>query len=613
PSSYGIVNLYAIFGGACLLSLFALSGAFNGGRDQPFGEQCRQSMAVLACIAIIGSGTWYISTSLQHVSHMLDTLLADFMSGSHYRDTIGAGHAIRIAHQRDVKLSRRVVATLSGSRSPVYLRTQVMTRYQNRRWTPALALPPQPLRTRAPQESGHREVRLHVNLRGAVPLPYGAARVHVPEPLSCLQSTGGIVQCSPPSQLTSYTFASSQARVPIPYGIGFAQPVPDAAPSLSTLSQTLQQALSGPEAVFSQLRPIARRITGTDTPHALAAAQQIQQHFRQHFSYSLHVDLSPERDPIVDFVKHRRPAYCEYFASGMALMLRSLGIPARVAGGFLVWEYNSLLQQWIVRQRDAHAWVEVYDDMGQRWVGFDATPAFRQERFSRTGLAGFLHQSRAWAELQVRTGVKKIYQIDFIAWFMRLRQLKTRFGPAAVRGLVLAVLIVSAYWLWRRFFPSMYRWWKHLRWPVRRRPFHASEPLQAEAQQYFAHIAMLLQQWGVPILPTETLDEYLKRVSLQECEHDEDWPFIVLLTDFSHAYYQLRFRPWPVEPEARQFFLQARLRVIRQTTNQLQHYRLSLFGQVEGQPPFGVEGCDRIADWQSEIADNTGWPKGGAG
>lgn len=595
PSSYGIVNLYALFGGSCLLSLFALSGALNSGRDQPLRERCRQSLMVLSCIAIIGAGTWYISTSLQHVGQVLDALLADSISNSHYQGTIGVGDSLRIAHQRHVRLSRRVVATLSGSRSPVYLRTQVLTRYHHHRWTSPSAPPPQPLyihqharRSHATQDASHREVRLHVNLRGAVPLPYDVSRVHVPEPLSCLQTAGAIVQCSPSSQLTSYAYELAKPHVPVPFGIGFALPAPDPASSLSTTAQSLQHALTAPEAVLSQLRPLARRIAGTDTTRALVAAQKIQQYFRQHFAYSLHVELSPEGDPIVDFVRHRRPAYCEYFASGMALMLRALGIPARVVGGFLVWEYNALLQQWIVRQRDAHAWVEVYDDMGQRWVGFDATPAFRQERFLRTGLTGFWYQSRVWAELQARSVVKKLYQIDFMAWLMRLRQLKTWFGPTSGRDLMIVVLIAAAYGLWRRMHRSLRRWWQQWRWPMRRRPSHALDAGQAEAQQHFARLAMLLQRRGLAILPTETLAEYLERMSSRALTNADGpvWSspaasrgqlgvadpstFIDVLTDFSHAYHQLRFRPGSVETEARRALLQERLNAIRHALDQLQ-------------------------------------------
>jgi hypothetical protein len=367
--------------------------------------------------------------------------------------------------------------------------------------------------------------------------------------------------------LTSYAFESAKPDVPIPFGIGFAMHAPDPDASLSALAQSLQEALSGPEAVLSQLRPLARQITGAETSHALATAQKIQQHFRQHFSYSLDVKLSPELDPIVDFIRHRRPAYCEYFASGMALMLRALGIPARVVGGFLVREYNGWRQQWIVRQRDAHAWVEVYDDMGQRWIGFDATPAFRQEQFSHTGLAGFWDQSRAWTERQVRTVVKRLYQIDFIAGLIRLPQLQTGFVPIAGCSLMLAVLIASVYWLRCRLHRaihhcrSRHRGWQRWRWPGRRRPSSISEAVRAEAQQHFARLAALLQRRGTPILPTETLEEYLDR-----CQNDQEGPstFIDLLTDFSHAYHSLRFRPGSAAPETRQLWWRENLLLIRQ-------------------------------------------------
>ncbi len=591
PSSYGIINLYALFGGACLLSLFVLSGAFYGGRDQPFRERCRQSLVILSCIATIGAGTWYVSMSIQHVGQVLDTLLADFMSGSHYRDAIGAGNSIRIAHQRQIRLSRRVVATLSGSQSPVYLRTQVLTQYQNHRWTPSSNIPPQPLSRgnqtgpdRVTQDIDHREVRLHVNLRGAVPLPYSSDQIHVPQPLSCLQTEGAIVQCMPSSQLTSYAFKTVEPGSHIPFGIGFALRASDRPSSRSILTQSLQDARGGPETVLSQLRPIARHIAGAEALHApLAAAQKIQQYFRQHFAYSLHVKLAPERDPIVDFIQHRRPAYCEYFASGMALMLRALGIPARVVGGFVVWEYNTLLQQWIVRQRDAHAWVEVYDDTGQRWIGFDATPAFRQAQFDRTGMVGFLDQSRAWIELQVRAVVKSLYQIDFIAWMIQLRQLRAGFGAMVGQSLLPILLLASAYWLWRRFRRAIALWWKQLKWPRRWRPRHRSDTIQAnavqaEALQHFDRLVTLLQQRGAPILPTETLEDYRQRMSLQDMARPDGptWAspplhiFLNLLADFNRAYNQLRFRPWPTEPEARQVFLQQRLLCLRRITDQLQ-------------------------------------------
>jgi hypothetical protein len=598
PSSHGIVNLYALFGGSCLLSLFVLSGALYHRRDQPFRERCWQTIMILSCIAIIGVGTWYISVSLQRIGDVIDALLADFIYGSPDEDRIGAGDSIHITHQRQVKPSRRVVATISGNRSPVYLRTQVMTQYHGHRWKPATSPSPQPLyrdqnggRARTQHHRGYREMRLHVNLQGAVPLPYNVANVHLPESLSCLQMPGDTVQCSPFSPLTSYSFERLEHPLPVPYGIGLALNTPASNASLSTMAPSLQQALNAPESVLSQLRPLARQIVGPDMPHTLVAAQQIQQHFRNYFTYSYQVELSPELDPIVDFVRHRRPAYCEYFASGMALMLRALGIPARIVGGFLVWEYNALMQQWIVRQRDAHAWVEVYDDLGQRWVGFDATPAFRQQQFARTGLVSFLDQSRDWVDLQIRLVIKTIYHIDYLAWIKHWRQPQKWLWPLTVRSLVLAGVIAAIYGLWRGVHRLLNRWYQNRRDPRHRR---TSEPLgaaQIEAQEHFAHLATLMHMHGLPISCTETLEEYVERIRTRDITKPDgpiwsspvrslhlrdqkasDVPptCIDLLTDFRHAYHQVRFHHAFDQPERCHAYLKERLMAIRSVMDQLQ-------------------------------------------
>jgi transglutaminase-like putative cysteine protease len=77
------------------------------------------------------------------------------------------------------------------------------------------------------------------------------------------------------------------------------------------------------------------------------------------FSYSLQpVPRDPTLDPVEDFVNHTRAGHCEYFASALALMLRSIGIPSRLALGFKGGEYDD--DHYNVRQMDAHAWVEAY-------------------------------------------------------------------------------------------------------------------------------------------------------------------------------------------------------------------------------------------------------------
>jgi transglutaminase-like putative cysteine protease len=115
------------------------------------------------------------------------------------------------------------------------------------------------------------------------------------------------------------------------------------------------------------------------TPYAAAAA--LQQWFRDTggFTYTSHPAIDAEA-PLVGFVAQTRAGYCQHFAGAMALMLRYLGIPARVAVGFSSGTYERKHHRWRVTDHDAHAWVEVWF-RGYGWLPFDPTPrAGRPER-----------------------------------------------------------------------------------------------------------------------------------------------------------------------------------------------------------------------------------------
>jgi len=89
------------------------------------------------------------------------------------------------------------------------------------------------------------------------------------------------------------------------------------------------------------------------------------------FRYSNHpLVISPA---LVGFVTQTRAGYCQYFAGAMTLMLRYLGIPARVAVGFAGGRFSPKGHAWLVTDRDAHAWVEVWFK-GYGWLPFDPTP-----------------------------------------------------------------------------------------------------------------------------------------------------------------------------------------------------------------------------------------------
>lgn len=110
----------------------------------------------------------------------------------------------------------------------------------------------------------------------------------------------------------------------------------------------------------------------------------IEQYLKK-FAYSL--DFKPAKnDPLAEFLFETREGHCEYFATAMAVMLRSIGIPARVVNGFQMGEYNDISGLWVVRESDAHSWVEVYFPQIDGWVEFDPTPAAGINDYSNGGL-----------------------------------------------------------------------------------------------------------------------------------------------------------------------------------------------------------------------------------
>ncbi|MFC1859590.1 transglutaminaseTgpA domain-containing protein [Thermodesulfobacteriota bacterium] len=111
-------------------------------------------------------------------------------------------------------------------------------------------------------------------------------------------------------------------------------------------------------------------------------------YFRENnFVYSLNPPLLG-RDTIDDFLFRTRKGYCEHYASAFAFLMRAANIPSRIVGGYLGGEINPFGNYLIVRQSDAHAWVEVWLS-GKGWVRIDPTSAVAPERVEH-GMAAAL-------------------------------------------------------------------------------------------------------------------------------------------------------------------------------------------------------------------------------
>ena len=133
---------------------------------------------------------------------------------------------------------------------------------------------------------------------------------------------------------------------------------------------------------YAAVRDLARQVAG-DAATPYAAVNRIESFLRRRYAYDEAPPyptslpdgaVSPaDRPPLVNFLMSSRRGFCQHFAGAMAVMLRSVGVPSRVAVGYGTGRYDAERSAWVVLDRDAHSWVEVWFP-GHGWLPFDPTP-----------------------------------------------------------------------------------------------------------------------------------------------------------------------------------------------------------------------------------------------
>jgi transglutaminase-like putative cysteine protease len=138
-----------------------------------------------------------------------------------------------------------------------------------------------------------------------------------------------------------------------------------------------------PDDIAQRLKDISSGIVGTETDE-FKKVVRIQDFFSTGFKYSLDVNYRANNEGLIEMIEQHKPAYCTYFATAMCLLLRSQGIPARVATGFYTTELiDPKNNTFLARVKNAHAWVQVLlvmktdpfsGDNVYVWANFDPTP-----------------------------------------------------------------------------------------------------------------------------------------------------------------------------------------------------------------------------------------------
>jgi transglutaminase-like putative cysteine protease len=149
------------------------------------------------------------------------------------------------------------------------------------------------------------------------------------------------------------------------------------------------QRYAAPAPTTGRVERLARTITASE-PTVYDKILAIERWLGDHVRYSLDAPLSPPGvDVVDDFLFHSREGWCEQVASSLVVLARSVGIPARLATGFVPGRRDALSGQFVVRERDAHAWAEVYF-AGVGWQPFDPTAS--------VPLAGEAPEGGSWLE-----------------------------------------------------------------------------------------------------------------------------------------------------------------------------------------------------------------------
>lgn len=289
---------------------------------------------------------------------------------------------------------------------------------------------------------------------------------------------------------------------------------------------------------LKRVKPLAEKVTaGARTNRE--RAEKIDKFLAEgEYTYSLGNAPPAGVEPVEWFLFEARTGHCEFYSSAMVLMLRTLGVPARVVNGFNPGTFDAYAGTWTVRERNAHSWCEVFIE-GEGWVEFDPTTGNGREADStlaqRLGFdqfkiyqmtMGLLNRmdfewqrwvvsfsaSMQWGLLQTLYQWAEDLEVAFRVWLSRVRLIK----PSAIAaGLVLFLVFLRIIRrplmrLFARVWLVVGPWFAWLmrelsRWYARRR--------RPEVGAFYHELCDLLRRFGIARPTAETPWELTKRLA----------------------------------------------------------------------------------------------------
>ena len=296
--------------------------------------------------------------------------------------------------------SRVLVARVEGP--PTLLRTQVYKTYNAGRW-------------QAPTVTRQNRLELKPGADGHITLPGPVSRplrhwnvapvLDISGPLPVAADT---YQLSGLPSVNLDVLDSLTADAYEPYQVWGREQIQERSPHRPAASDPTY--LQVPEDLVAPLRTWSDPLISRGNPVTLLTEVLSQQGV-----YNPEVCRPGGIDPVAGFLQNRLQGHCELFASTLALSLRLRGIPTRYVVGFQMNEYNALARHYLIRERDAHAWVEVY--LNGQWQTFDPTPASQTEAAHPEGnQLEFSDQLADWARSAWAAFLSRLRRTTLAAW-----------------------------------------------------------------------------------------------------------------------------------------------------------------------------------------------------
>jgi len=348
---------------ACVAAAGAWAHGFAAGGPRRAGPAL--AAAAIASALLAGGIAWFLPFAQPHVVEYVANAYSDGRTGLSDRSELGEVESLAT--------SRRVVARVF-TEEPQLLRMQVFNRFDGRHWATVR-------RTSRPIAPPDQAARLPPAL-AALPgrrfaverWPDRAIETRVLPELAIDDGWGLLTPAHPalvvwPGERLAQDDLGvliGDGRTTGLYGVAN-DPAPWPAPPGG-------DDLGLPSRVDPRVLQLAAQLAD-GTRSEREGVERTLHHLQTAYRYTLDVGRFRTLDPLAEFLFDKKAGYCEYFATAAAVLLRAQGVPTRYVKGVAVHEGRRVGGHYVIREADAHAWVEVYLPDEGGWVEVDPTPS----------------------------------------------------------------------------------------------------------------------------------------------------------------------------------------------------------------------------------------------